>query len=287
MNTLLAVDGSDHSYEAVRALKYLRRADELTLLHVVDAPRPAYPVMNPEVAVELYDQMERTMKDDGDRLLTHVQSLLPPNSGPVTKRLEIGSPADVIVTTAERRHVDLIVIGARGLGPVKERLFGSVSHRVLSYAPCAKLILNGPLRDLKKILLPLQGQSDAEAALRFFQKQPFQEPVNVSLLIVLPPTRPPWPVENLAAVKLEEQALQHAREFVEDVAAKIHALGHSTRSASVLGTPAATIVQEAEKSGADLIMMGSRGREGLTRFFLGSVSHAVLHQAQCPVLVFE
>ena len=287
MNTLLAVDGSDHSYEAVRALKYLRRADELTLLHVVDAPRPAYPVMNPEVAVELYDQMERTMKDDGDRLLTHVQSLLPPHSGPVTKRLEIGSPADVIVTTAERRHVDLIVIGARGLGPIKERLFGSVSHRVLTFAPCAKLILNCPLRGLKQILLPLQGQSDAEAALRFFQKQPFQEPANVSLLTVLPPTRSPWPVENLATVKLEEQALQHAHEFVEDVAAKIHALGHSTRSASVLGTPAAMIVQQAEKGGSDLIMMGSRGRQGVTRFFLGSVSHAVLHQAQCPVLVFE
>ncbi|MCC2640073.1 MAG: putative Universal stress protein [Nitrospira sp.] len=287
MNTLLAVDGSDHSYEAVRALKYLRRADELTLLHVVDAPRPAYPVMNPEVAVELYDRMEQTMKDDGDRLLTRVQSLLPLHSGPVTKRLEVGSPADVILTTAERRHVDLIVMGARGIGPVKERLFGSVSHRILGSAPCAKLILNGPLRQLKKVLLPLQGQSDAEAALRFFQKQPFQEPVNVSLLTVLPSTRPPWPIDNPAAAKMEAQALQQAREFVEGVAAKIHALGHSTGSASVLGTPAATILQEAEKSGADLIMMGSRGREGLTRFFLGSVSHAVLHQAQCPVLVFE
>jgi nucleotide-binding universal stress UspA family protein len=287
MNTLLAVDGSDHSYEAVRALKYLRRADELTLLHVVDAPRPAYPVMNPEVAVELYDQMERTLKDYGDRLLTHVQSLLPPNSGPVTKRLEIGSPADIIATVAENLQVDLIVIGARGLGPLKERLFGSVSHRVLSCAPCAKLILNGPLRGLRQILLPLQGQSDAESALRFFQKEPFREPANVSLMTVLPPTRSPWPVENLATVKLEEQALQHAHEFVEAVAAKIHALGHSTRSASVLGTPAAMIVQQAEKMGSDLIMMGSRGRQGVTRFFLGSVSHAVLHQAQCPVLVFE
>lgn len=287
MNTLLAVDGSDHSYEAVRALKYLRRADELTLLHVVDAPRPAYPVMNPEVAVDLYDEMERSMKEDGDRLLNRVQSLLPPHSGPVTKRLEIGSPADVIVTTAERRHVDLIVMGARGLGPVKERLFGSVSHRILGSAPCAKFILNSPLRGLKKVLLPLQGRSDAEAALRFLQKQPFQEPLEVNLLTVLPSTSPPWPIENLAAVKMEAQALHHAREFLEGVAASIHVLGHSTSSASVLGTPAATILQEAEKLRSDLIMMGSRGREGVTRFFLGSVSHAVLHQAPCPVLVFE
>ncbi len=47
------------------------------------------------------------------------------------------------------------------------------------------------------------------------------------------------------------------------------------------------IVHEAEKLRPDLIMMGSRGRQGLTRFVLGSVSHAVLHQAPCPVLVFE
>ncbi|MGZ9189620.1 MAG: universal stress protein, partial [Nitrospira sp.] len=63
--------------------------------------------------------------------------------------------------------------------------------------------------------------------------------------------------------------------------------GHTTRGISVLGVPATMIVREAEKLGADLIMLGSHGRQGLTRFVLGSVSHAVLHQAQCPVLVFE
>lgn len=131
MNTLFAVDGSDNSYEAVRALKYLRRADELTLLHVVDTPQPAYPMMVPEVAQELYAQLERSVKKDGERLLTRVQSLLPPHSGSARKRLEVGSPAEMIVTTAESRHVDLIVMGARGLGPVKERLFGSMSHWVM------------------------------------------------------------------------------------------------------------------------------------------------------------
>lgn len=287
MKTLLAVDGSDNSYEAVRALKYLRRADALILLHVVDAPRPAYPMMVPEVAQALYAQLESSMKEDGDRLLTRVHSLLPPHTGSVTKLLEVGSPAEGIVTIAESRHVDLIVMGARGLGPVKERLLGSVSHRVLSMASCAKLILHSSLRDLKQILLPLQGPSDAEAALRFLQKQPFQEPVNINLLAVLPPTRPPWPVGNAAAEKLEAQALQHARDFVEEEAAKLRVFGYTTRCASVLGTPVSMILHEAEILAVDLIMVGSRARQGITRFVLGSVSHAVLHRAPCPVLVFE
>ena len=287
MNTLLAVDGSDHAYEAVRALKYLRRADQLTLLHVVDAPRPAYPMMVPEVAQELYAQLERSMKEDGEELLTRIQSLLPLHSGPVTKLLQVGSPAEHIVAAAESRKVDLIVMGARGLGPVKERILGSVSHRVLSMAPCAKLILHGSLRQLKHILLPLQGPSDAEAALRFLAKQPFQEPVNVSVLTVLPPTRPPWPIDDTAAEKLEAHALRHARDFVEDVAATLRTQGYTTRSASVLGAPLTMILHEAEKLAADLIMVGSRARQGVTRFVLGSVSHAVLHRAPCQVLVFE
>jgi len=40
MNTLLAVDGSDNSYEAVHALKCVARAEQLTLLHALDVPRP-------------------------------------------------------------------------------------------------------------------------------------------------------------------------------------------------------------------------------------------------------
>lgn len=112
MNTLLAADGSDNSYEAVRALKYFRRAETLTLLHVMDVPRPAYPMMIPEVAEELYRAVEKGMKEDGQRLLDRIESLVPASSGPVTKRLEVGSPAEVIVREAEQGKVDLILMGS-------------------------------------------------------------------------------------------------------------------------------------------------------------------------------
>src|SRR5678815_4428724 len=130
MKILLAVDGSDHSYEAVRALKYLRRADQLILLHVLNVARPAYPMMMPEVADELYRMTEHSMREEGERLLDRVRSLLPPHTGLSTTRLELGEPADIIVELAKHEQVDLIVMGARGVGPIKERLLGSVAHRV-------------------------------------------------------------------------------------------------------------------------------------------------------------
>lgn len=287
MKTLLAVDGSDNSYEAVHALKYFARAEQLTLLHALDVPRPAYPMMLPEVAEELYKTLEQSMREDGERLLVRVQSLLPIHAGPATKQLRIGSPAEVIVSMAEEQKADLIVMGARGLGPVKERLLGSVSHRILTLAPCATLIVNGPVKAMKQILLPLQGPSDAEAAIRFLQLKPFHDTVEVTLLTVLPSTEPPWPVDAAAAEKLKEQALQSARDYIDGVAERLRAIGYQAHGVAVIGTPSDMILQEATTLRSDLILMGTRGRQGITRFVLGSVSHAVLHQMRCPVLAFH
>lgn len=287
MKTLLAVDGSDSSYEAVRALKYLSRADQLILLHALNVPRPAYPMMMPEVADELYAALERSMREDGERLLDRVQSLLPLHAGPSTKRLEVGSPADVIVSTAEHEKVDLIVMGARGVGPIKERLLGSVSHCILTAASCAKLVVNGPMKALKKVVLPLQGPDDTEGVVRFLQLKPFHETVEILLLTVLPSVRPPWPVGAVAAEQLEEKALQAARDFIQDAAGRLQSLGYQARGRAVLGTPVEMIGKEASTLGADMIMMGSRSRKGVTRFVLGSVSHAVLHHMPCPVLVYH
>jgi len=287
MKTLLAVDGSDSSYEAVRALKYFARAEQLTLLHVLNVPRPAYPMMMPEVANELYTTLERHMREDGQRLLDRIESLLPMHGGPAAKLLELGSPAEVIVTVAEQRKIDLILMGARGLGPIKERLLGSVSHRVLALAPCAKFLANGPVKAMKQILVPLQGPSDTDAAINFLQLKPFHDPVELSLLTVLPSTRPPWPADTATAESLETQALTVARDYINDVAARLRSIGYQAQGTAVLGTPTDMILREAERRRPDLVLMGSRGRQGLTRFVLGSVAHAVLHRMPCPVLVFQ
>ena len=51
--------------------------------------------------------------------------------------------------------------------------------------------------------------------------------------------------------------------------------------------PASAILQTASEWAADLIVIGSHGRDGLTRALLGSVAEGVMRQAQCPVLVVK
>jgi nucleotide-binding universal stress UspA family protein len=286
MKILLAVDGSDNANEALRLLKYLS-TDHLFLVHALTVPKPAYPMMVPEVARELYQEVERGMRADGERLLDRTASLLPFHTGPVTRVIQAGSPADVILTTAEQEKIDLILMGARGLGPIKERLFGSVSHRILTSAPCAKLIVPGPVKTMQQVLLPLKGPTDMEDAIGFLQRNPFRQPVEVTLLSVLPPINPTWGMAALAAESLQARERENAQLFLQSAAERLERLGYSAKTHVLMGTPVDSILDQAQKRKPDLLLMGSRGRQGVRRLILGSVSHAVLHHISCPVLVFN
>jgi nucleotide-binding universal stress UspA family protein len=286
MNTLLAVDGSDHSYEAVHALKYLAQAEQLTLLHVLDSSRSAHPMMATRGDMEEYTALEKGMREDGERLLDRVQSLLPTHAGPSTKHLRMGSPAEAIVSMAEEQKADLIVMGARGVSPLKEWLLGSVSHRIITMAHCAALIVHGPVKTIKQILLPIHDQSDGEAAMRFLQLKPFHDAVEFTLLTVLPSTEPPLPAGSVAAAAAAE-ILETKAAYIESLAVRLRAMGNQAHGVAVVGAPATVILREANTLRSDLILMGTRGRQGLTRLVLGSVSHEVLHKMPCPVLVFH
>ncbi len=258
MKTLLAVDGSDHSNEAVRALQFFAQAERLTLLHVLSSSKSVFSMMATREDMGAFTAREKIIREDGERLLDRVQSLLPKHAGPATKYLQIGSPEEVVVSMAREQKADLIVMGARGLGPIKERLFGSVSHNILTLASCAILIVHGPVKAMKQILLPLQGPSDAEAAVRFLQLKPFHDPVEVTLLTVLPAAEPPGPGDAATAYAeiLEKQA-----DSIKGTAERLRALGYQAHEVAVVGEPAPTILQEAITRCSDLILMGTKTRK--------------------------
>ena len=66
------------------------------------------------------------------------------------------------------------------------------------------MIVNGPVKAMGRILLPLQGPYDAEAAFRFLQLKPFHEEVELSLLTVLPTVNPVITSYSIHYTKLYE-----------------------------------------------------------------------------------
>ncbi len=285
MKIVLAVDGSDQSYFAARSLEHLAKMEKVIVLQALDVPQPAFPMMVPEVANELDQIAERKLREEGERVLKFVGSVLPPHTGPVTKRMEVGKPAEMILSVAEEEKADLIVLGSRGLGPVKELLLGSVSHRVVSHAPCPTLVVNRPLRSIRRVMLAVQGPEDAARLTMFLAGKPFREPVEIAVYTVAPVAQPLLPPGPSKLDELIEKTLAAGRAFVEGVAAELSAHQYRTKGGILMGPPALAILQEAASSEPDLLLMGSHGRKVVTRFLLGSVSHAVLHRAPCPVLI--
>ncbi|HSE94887.1 MAG TPA: universal stress protein [Methylomirabilota bacterium] len=77
---------------------------------------------------------------------------------------------------------------------------------------------------------------------------------------------------------------QWAKDTLDDRATEIHGTGVTARGAVVDGVAHEAIVAEAERLGAEMIVMGTHGRGGLARFLLGSVADRVIRLAPCPVL---
>ena len=135
---LVPLDGSKQAYEAAKRAVYIAGLNEaeVTFLCVVD--------LNKEVAafeqVSLSGYVPTELKEGAYKLLAELMHEIPREIKAKTQ-VEIGTPAEVIVETAEDGHFDLVVMGSRGFGAIKSLLMGSVSQYVLQHAHCPVLVV--------------------------------------------------------------------------------------------------------------------------------------------------
>jgi nucleotide-binding universal stress UspA family protein len=146
-----------------------------------------------------------------------------------------------------------------------------------------------------RILLATDGSKEAELATRtaIDLAQKTGSELHVVHVFGIAPVGPPVYPEatDLQGEALEEEAEeriseQRAREVLEVEVGKVRSAGGTLVEAHLIeGRIAPEIVALAEEIGAGLIVMGSRGRGGIRRALMGSVSDAVVRHAHCPVLV--
>jgi nucleotide-binding universal stress UspA family protein len=139
---LVAVDGSDHAFDAVRAAARLATAlsATLTLMTVYQAPSDA--LGEPNYSRALGDALGEAQKvlEDARRVAL--------NAGGPEPRVEwlAGDPAGTIVETAQAGGYDLVVVGTLGRGRLGTALMGSVSAAVAARAGRPVLVVGDVLR---------------------------------------------------------------------------------------------------------------------------------------------
>jgi nucleotide-binding universal stress UspA family protein len=210
-----------------------------------------------------------------------------------------GDAKRVILDRAEETKSDFVFVGSHSSSALTRFLLGNVAAAIARHAHCSVEIVrtrDGKPPGIRKILLAADGSEFSERAAQSIAERPWAAGTEVEVLSVVEMAlgtaqalfEPPY-VDNEQFEMLREEAMKRAQDAVSGAAEILSkAFPKVEESISVLlDGPKAVVIGEADKSGADLIVVGSHGHRGIERFVLGSVSEGVALHAHCSVEVIR
>ncbi|HVV29455.1 MAG TPA: universal stress protein [Mycobacteriales bacterium] len=284
---LVGVDGSNSALHAVKwaAEEGVARHVPLRLFHAC-----MLPPMGPHVTTVTTAAMIESLVEQGHHWLRLAReaALAAVPDLEVHTDLRVGPAAGEIIDESAKSR--LVVLGSRGLGGFKGLLVGSVSVALAGHGHCPVVVVRGRMPDDPPpaggpILVGVDGSPVSDAAVEFaFEEASFRQTALVAVHTWLDvsvgdtwaalPSDIDWDSVAGDESRLLAERLAGWREKYPDV--ELHPRVLRDR-------PVRGLLSEAE--GAQLIVVGSRGRGGLAGMGLGSTSQTLLHHSECPVAV--
>jgi nucleotide-binding universal stress UspA family protein len=134
---LLAVDGSEHGYNAARMAADLARAMKSETLRIV----VSYGRIPPYLGEPNLQEAINARLNEVQEILHKAVEIVGDVPAEVHTELIEGDAAESIIEVAKVRNSSVIVMGSRGLGRLAGLVLGSTSQKVVSHAPCPVLIV--------------------------------------------------------------------------------------------------------------------------------------------------
>lgn len=285
---VVGVDGQPPSAQALDWAVDEASRQHLPMLLVHARPVPLRgPVLDPALDPGL-DGAPLPADPESDRILEEavdrVRTLSPRTQ--VETATGYGRASNLLVDTST--GAAMVVVGARGRGSLRSAMLGSTSVDVAAHAHSPVAVvrhLPDIAPDRPGVVVGSDGSPVSEAAVA----EAFRQADARSLPLTVVHT---WQLDytgtGLAVFESEELRRQVAEE--ERALASEVVAGWSEKYPDVVvrqhvmqAHPVQALVQHSR--GAELLVVGSRGRGGFRGLLLGSVSQGVLHHAECPVLV--
>lgn len=280
---LVGVDGSRESDAAVRwaTAEAVLRGLPITLMHVIAPIVVTWPVRYLESSyVEWQEDNARHVIERAQKtLLATIGEARPP-----AVRTKVQRDGIVTELAAASAEASMIVVGSRGMGPVGGAVLGSVSRSLLHHARCPITVVKADLAQSVNprlpVLLGIDGSPASEAATTFAFEEASRRNVDLVALHawtdvgIFPIAGMDWRVYEDEGHEVLAERLAGWQEQYPDV---------TVRRRIVCDRPARWLIDEAKQ--AQLVVVGSRGRGGISGMFLGSVSTAVAESATAPVTV--
>lgn len=135
-----------------------------------------------------------------------------------------------------------------------------------------------------KVLVAYDGSKPSKKALDKAVEISTKLGAEVTLLTVTEPVCPVG-ISEADCVKMDEILHKETIDVLTNIKQELEKKALKVKTFVKKGSPADEIVKLAEKEGVDMIVLGSHGRHGAKKFFLGSVSDRVSKHALCSVII--
>ncbi len=270
----------------------------VVILHVI--PPTAFPEGTRVLPVDVSDPIDLAeyVSARARRLLDeHFSSVLTAGAE-VRKEARSGNAVETILRAIEECGAKLVVVGTHGRTGVARLVLGSVAEEVLRRSPVPVMLVHEPVIDgqehnrafadaatLKKILVPIDFGPASDAAVEQAVTLASASSAELTLLHVYEAPVFAYPGAPFIAIEDISIALEKsARAGIDTV---VHQLtGRVPRVAGLIrqGSAWRHINEVAQEIRADLLVLGTHGRQGVPRALIGSVAEKVVRTSLIPVL---
>ena len=293
MRVLVAIDGSEPARLALDLVAGVSwpAGTEILVAEAIETGDGLFGGPWPALAMVETDRIEAEIRVQADKTVSHARGRLARPGLEVSAVVLRGRPASAIVDRGARMPADLIVVGSRGHGKIESMLLGSVSAEVIDHAASPVLVARRP--SVQRVVFAWDGSQCAEKAAEVVRAWPIFADSTVRVVSIADVEIPWWtgfpeagsPDLMPMYIEAADASRRQHLELAEEMAAQLREAGLAAEAEVRAGDAATEILAAANRSSADLIVMGTRGRTGLTRLVLGSVARNVLQHAVCSVLV--
>ena len=279
-NILVATDFSPESHHAFEVAVQLARhtGGQLTLLHVLEAlddssggfSTVGAPVgedsINQIFAIKLIEATKRRLA------ALAAESLRLAPDVPVHEAVEVARVGEGILAVIRRRATELVVLGARGHGAMEHFFVSSTTERLIRLAPCPVLTVKHPHAgyEVKNMVFPSDFTAEATQALDGLRA-----------------VRAVFPAATLHLLHVAAGSDGHLAESQMRAFAEQHQLGPCETAEVDASQTSAGIEAYAQQIGADLVVIPTHVRSGLSRFLQASIAETVATHAFPPVLTYH